>query len=97
MKKICRTDDLAKVDRARCRGVEIYSPKRFYPIFGRDSVQFFDPKAAEKVLSGIENIMGFHFWNSYSKDKAIPMGNADAYDLIAEQYCPLVYAEHNQF
>lgn len=97
MKTICNGSDLANVDRYQCRGAQIYLPSRFYPLYGTDSLKFFNPNETEYVFSKIKGIMGFHFWNSLSKRKNITMGNGSAYDLIAQRYCPRVYAEFNSF
>lgn len=98
LKRICDQDDLAKVDRRQCRGVKIYPSKWFYPLFGRDSLKFFDPNLTQSVLNQTKGIMGFHFWNSGSKTlENITMRNATAYDVFAEKHCPRIYARHSLF
>lgn len=92
-------DSLTKVvDRDQCRGAKVYPPDRFYPLFGWESLEFFNPNATQYVLNKIQNIMGFHFWNSHSKEiRNIRMGNGAAYDLIAKEYCPRTYAANALF
>lgn len=97
MQKICATNNLSTVDRDQCHGAKIYSPKSFYPIFGKEALKFFDPNATKEVFNRTKGIMGFHFWNSYSKDNSVIMGQGDAYDLIARKHCPCTYAAHDQF
>lgn len=97
MERICATNNLSTVNREQCRGAKIYSPKSFYPIFGKEALKFFHSNATKEVFNKTRGIMGFHFWNSYSKDIDVVMGNDDAYDLIAQKHCPRTYAAHDQF
>lgn len=101
MKKICKEQDLSKVvnQSDKCRGVHIHPPNRFYPLFGFYSLKFFEPKDTDFALNATKNILGFHFWNSHSKDRNITMGNgtATAFEKIAKKHCPRIYAENSSF
>lgn len=98
LRKICNKVDLSEVDRRHCRGAKIYPAEMFYPLYGPESLKYFDPNLTEEVLNKTTKIVGFHFYNSASKaiDK-ITMRDGSAYDLIAREHCPRVYAEHEEF
>lgn len=98
MMSICENDDLGKVGRLQCRGVKIHQSHVFYPLFGRDSLEFFNANRTDWVLNKTNGMMGFHFLNSLSQKIAnITMRNRCAYDLIAKQHCPRIYVTHDEF
>lgn len=98
MKKICQVEYIGEVLDKNCRGVQLYPPNRFYPLWGPESLNFFNSTLTKTVLNQSADMMGFHFWNSESrKIEGITMGNGAAYDLIAKEYCPQIYNENPVF
>lgn len=96
--QICKEEDLSEVDRTQCRGAKIHPAKMFYPLYGRDSLKFFNPNLTEEVINKTKNMMGVHLYNSASKAiEKIPMRHGSAYDLVAKEHCPGVYAEYGEF
>lgn len=93
---ICGNHNLEHVSRDQCQELAIFAPTRFYP--GKDVILYFDPNATQKILNvhTTNRAVGLHFYNSSSQKRNFTMGNGDAYDLLAKQNCPLIYARHKQ-
>lgn len=81
----------------QCRGATVHPPDRFYPLYGVESLKYFDPDETEEVLDRIKDIMGFHYWNSHTKNTPFSIGSGSAFDSIAKEHCPRVYAELEKF
>jgi len=42
-------------------------------------------------LKKVEGSYGVHVWNKMSSEEKIIVGSKQAYGLLAQKYCPLVY------
>lgn len=101
MQKICQVDNISKMEGKNCSGVQIHPAERFYPLlWGRELRYLFDPARKEQVLNQTRtnNVMGHHFWYCISKKvEKFTMRTGSAYDVIANQYCPLIYDQNLNF
>jgi lactosylceramide 4-alpha-galactosyltransferase len=52
---------------------------------------FFDESRSNEVLKKVEGSYDVHEWNKMSSQEKIIMGSKQAYGLLAEKYCPVVY------
>jgi lactosylceramide 4-alpha-galactosyltransferase len=52
---------------------------------------FFEGSQSDKTLKKVEESYGMHIWNKMSSKKEIIVGSKQAYGLLAEEYCPVVY------
>lgn len=94
MRELCKEDDLTKMKREVCHGIDVFDAKRFSPLSAEESHQFFKKKYAKDVLNKLEEAITFHYYNSHTTGINITMGKGDAYDFIARKYCPRIYGAH---
>lgn len=94
---ICSTDNRTLWTPNRCAGFKIYPKEIFYPISWSDYQEYFQPDKLNDTLKLTENATVIHVWNDLSKDIWNKIGINNAYQVIAERNCPLVYFESDNF
>ncbi|XP_054273513.1 lactosylceramide 4-alpha-galactosyltransferase-like [Macrosteles quadrilineatus] len=63
-----------------------------YTIYYESAGDFFQTNLGEKIVSYIkQSSYSVHFWNKMSHNMLITVGSTQAYGLLADEYCPLVY------
>lgn len=81
-----------------CLGFKVYSTNVFYPIYPctRERWQvLFDTNRTivEEALERTKDSKLVHFWSSATANKKIrKSGSRNTYSILAERYCPNVYA-----
>lgn len=92
---------MAKLDREKCHGIGIIPENVIYPLMGWKSIKFFNPNITQRILNETADAMGFRIWSGRStlhpKNTDLPMGKGHAYDIVAKEHCPLIYAQHTVF
>jgi len=77
--------------RENCAGIAVLPPSVFYRIDYNSWKIFFNESRGDEVLSMVEESCGVHVWNKMSSQENITVGSKQAYRLLAQDYCPLVY------
>lgn len=91
LEKICSTSNTTRMTRDRCHGFDVLPPSKCYAVPFRKWEQFFDVQATGKVLEMVKESVIVHFWNKFSIKRRVRVGDGSAYDLLAKEYCPLIY------
>ncbi|KAJ4444025.1 hypothetical protein ANN_05814 [Periplaneta americana] len=76
----------------RCRGFAVLPPSAFYPIPWRQWKLYFDESSSAKTMARLKNSLAIHVWNKFSVTMNVTVGSRQPYGLIAQEYCPRVYA-----
>lgn len=97
LKKVCQTDLIREMTRRRCFGFNVYPAEAFYAVEWDEWTYFFDEKSKDKAMKLIENSTIVHVWNKLSSMRRVKVGSQVAYGLLAEQYCPKVYAASGEY
>jgi lactosylceramide 4-alpha-galactosyltransferase len=80
------------VTREKCSGFAVLPKSVFYSIFHSSWRLLFDASRSDEVLKKVEGSYGVHVWNKLSSQEKITVASEQAYGLLAEKYCPLVYS-----
>lgn len=76
----------------RCHGFQVLPPSKCYAIPFRKWERFFEAEETKAVLEAVKDSVIVHFWNKFSIKRTVTVGDGSAYDVLAKEYCPLVYA-----
>lgn len=87
MKQVCQTPTLEQ-----CPICNVLPTYVFYPIYYDKWRTFFEHIATEDVMAAVSNSTAIHFWNKLSAGRPVRRGEGSAYELLAQEHCPLVYA-----
>lgn len=93
MKNFCTKPEIEEMTRDNCKGFQVYDESYFYAVSNQ---QFYDafnenPEKVKLIFKLIENSTLIHMSNTLSKSRSIKVGEAKAYGILAEMYCPRVY------
>lgn len=92
---------MANADRETCQGIGIIPENVMYPLKDWKLVKFFNPNITQRILNETADAIGFQIWDGRStadqNNTDLPMREGHAFDVIAQEHCPLVYAMHNVF
>lgn len=94
---ICSTENRTLWTRSRCQGLTIHPKETFYPISWSNYTLYFEPDKLNEALKMIENATVIHVWNDRSKNIWNEVGINNAYQVVAEKHCPLVYFDSDYF
>ncbi|XP_017848289.1 lactosylceramide 4-alpha-galactosyltransferase-like [Drosophila busckii] len=96
---VCDTFELTEMlnNRERCRGFQIYEPSVFYPVASPLWLDYFEPAKLSLTLERTAAAYTAHMWNTFSKNKLMAIGSGSAYDKLAQQHCPKVYAAAGEY
>lgn len=97
LEDICSTENRTLWTRNRCHGFTIQSKETFYPISWSNYTLYFEPEKFEDTMQRIENATIIHVWNDRSKNIWNKVGINNAYQVVAERNCPLVYFDSDLF
>lgn len=97
LEEICSTENRTLWTRRQCHGITIHPKETFYPISWSNYTLYFEPDKMDEVLKIIENATVIHVWNDRSKDIWNKIGGNNAYQVVAERNCPLVYFDSDYF
>ncbi|CAM1331839.1 Uncharacterised protein g10695 [Pycnogonum litorale] len=94
-KKVCRVDDLSKVNRNRCRGSTLVPSKSFYIVPWKDWSYLFHRYWTDSLLDEMMKQKSYlvHFYNKISKDRIVKFNSWSFIEILAKKHCPLVYNE----
>jgi lactosylceramide 4-alpha-galactosyltransferase len=82
---------VTKATREQCLGITVLPPSVFFSIDYKSWELLFDESRSDEILKKVEDSYGVHLWNKFSSQKKIIVGSKQAYGLLAEKYCPVVY------
>jgi lactosylceramide 4-alpha-galactosyltransferase len=63
----------------------------FFSIDYRSCKPFFNESQSDQILKKVEGNYGVPLWNKMCSEEKIIVGSKQAYDLLAEKFCPRVY------
>lgn len=89
---VCATDNTTMMVPERCHGFDVLPPSRCYGIPFRQWQRFFDINQTSQVMEALKDAVIVHFWNKFSIKRQVRVGDGSAYDVLAKEYCPRVYA-----
>uniref|UniRef100_A0A146MF39 Lactosylceramide 4-alpha-galactosyltransferase n=1 Tax=Lygus hesperus TaxID=30085 RepID=A0A146MF39_LYGHE len=94
LKRYCRVQEVSKMTKQRCGGVEVMPPSAFYAIPWRSWMYFFATKQSDVdwVMKTVNQSIAIHVWNFHSASKNATVGSNQPYILLASRFCPKVYA-----
>lgn len=92
LEEICLTTNRTLWTRKRCAGIKLHRKELFYPIQYTEIYQYFDPDELDEVLEIVKNATTIHIWNDQSKSAWGRVGVKNAYQVIAQRYCPQIYS-----
>lgn len=85
--KLCVKNDL-KV----CPLLKIYPKESFYPVYGTVWEKLMDKEHAAESMALMQDSYGVHMWNALSSGGSVKIGDGSAYEQLARQFCPKVFA-----
>lgn len=94
---ICQTENRTRWNRERCRGLKLLPKEVFYPISWPNFEMYFDSHGVNETLELVEHSAAIHVWNDRSKNIWNKIGTNNAYQVIAQSKCPLVYSNSVYF
>lgn len=92
LKKLCKARRVRDMTPERCRGFAVLPPSAFYPIPWRQWKLYFDESSSAKTMARLKSSLAIHVWNKFSVALNVTVGSRQPYGLIAQDYCPRVYA-----
>ncbi|GAB0089415.1 lactosylceramide 4-alpha-galactosyltransferase-like [Sergentomyia squamirostris] len=96
--QVCQTNKSLLMTRERCRGFKLFPISAFYAIPWQDWRYFFNEEKTKEVLDTLNNqSIIVHFWNKFSSQERVRVGDNSAYGQLADQYCPNVYRSSGEF
>lgn len=90
--KLCQTRDPRNMMADRCRGFRVLPIDKCYAVGWQNWRQFFSKNNSQEVLHKVHDSIIVHVWNKHSSKEIIIKGDDSAYDKLAKQFCPKVYA-----
>lgn len=92
LETICATSNTTLMTPKRCHGFNVLPPSKCYAVPFRKWEEFFDTKDSKHVLEKLRESLIVHFWNKFSIQRKVRVGDGSAYDVLAKQFCPRVYS-----
>uniref|UniRef100_A0A1A9WK52 Gb3_synth domain-containing protein n=1 Tax=Glossina brevipalpis TaxID=37001 RepID=A0A1A9WK52_9MUSC len=90
--EICNSTNIRMMPYLKtCQGFHVHPYKIFYAISYPYWEDFFKPNMTQSVLKKLQQSYVAHFWNKLSADRNFTIGDGCAYDILAQENCPLVY------
>ena len=97
MVDICATGNKTLWTRSRCHGATILPKERVMPLFYDDGPNYFLPEKLDETLNIVNHSTVIHVWNDKTKYWTYKVGTHNAYQVLAERHCPLVYFDTDSF
>lgn len=83
--------------RKRCAGIKLVPKETFYPVDWKNYHKIINTTTLNEVLESSKNSVLIHVWNHFSKQYWFKTGTKNAYHVIAEEKCPMIYANSTIF
>jgi len=87
----CRTSDRKLWTLEQCNGFKLLPINTFFPVPWKDWFWYFNSTFTGETLEATKNSVLIHVWNDRSKNTRLKFNSNTAYELLAEENCPLVY------
>lgn len=91
LETICSTSNTTLMTKDRCHGFSVLPPSKCYAVPFRKWERFFDRAVTKEVLDVLKDSVIVHFWNKFSIKRTVQVGDGSAYDVLAKEFCPMVY------
>ncbi|KAG4066882.1 hypothetical protein HA402_012949 [Bradysia odoriphaga] len=89
---LCQTSDRNLWSIEQCHGFRLLPKNTFFPIEWIDWLWYFNATFTKSTLRASEDSTLIHVWNDRSRNTRLELGSNTAYELTAEQNCPMVYS-----
>lgn len=85
--ELCRKENLFE-----CPLIKIYKKTEFFAVYGTVWEKLFDREHATESLEMVKDSLAVHFWNALSGHRPVMIGDGSAYEMLAREFCPKVFA-----
>lgn len=92
LNRICETNNTLLMTEERCHGFNVLPQSKCYAVPYKQWADFFNRTLTKDVLEAVRESVIVHFWNKFSIKRMVKVGDDSAYDKLAKEYCPRVYA-----
>lgn len=97
LEHICKTKNRKLWTREQCQGIKLQPKEVFFPISWTEFMLYFEPTKVNEGLERSKNSTLVHVWNDRSASIWNKVGTNNAYQVIAEHKCPIVYTASEYF
>ncbi|XP_049800003.1 lactosylceramide 4-alpha-galactosyltransferase-like [Schistocerca nitens] len=97
LKRACSAKQVREMTRQACGGFTVHPPSAFYPIPWREWRLYFEERHSNRTMARLRRSYAIHVWNKFSQARNVTVGSRQPYGLIAERFCPRVYAASGKF